>query len=589
MSSANRNILSAASVLAILLVGPAVPTHPQDRGASVIRSTTRLVQLNVEVLDKQGKPVGSLSRDDFQVLDNGNDQKLSHFSVTSSVVGGTRSPASPLVITNRPQQDGGDALGSVTIIVVEEYVDHNVRMPHWDGALQYARLEVMKFLATLQPGEQVALYAMRPEGLVVIHDLTDDSAALIAAAKALGTGQLKGKTLVAGSELRTMAAWMGTLRDKQTANNEDLSRVLVGEAFSAIAKHLQGSPRRMNAIWISSNFPSLVSGSHPGTMLGERDTILPDSWGASLPVFANTESDYDMWRRWARRLSNANISLYPMDAKGLANGGYTASQCTHCKYGEQAAAPGPSDASFHGSVVNMNSAYVPLPPGSVSDLFGKRQTMELLASETGGRAFYDTNALGEHMREVLEESRVTYVLAYYPGDSAWDGMYHHVEVKLKRPGLTVRCRKGYFALDKPLTPYQDGGLREAAKGLLESSGIGVTLNVSSNPLEWFMQDVVVKLDTQEIHFENSGGRWRAQIQVVFVQLAKDGRILDDIKDDLELALYPRTYNEATAQGWFYPKSIFVKPEAEKLRVVVRDHATGDVGSVSVPVRHDKAS
>ena len=215
--------------------------------------------------------------------------------------------------------------------------------------------------------------------------------------------------------------------------------------------------------------------------------------------------------------------------------------------------------------------------------------MELLASETGGHAFYDTNALGEHMREVLEESRVAYLLGYYPGDSAWDGKYHHVEVKLRRPGLTVRCRKGYFALDKALMPYQDSVLREAAKSLLESSGIGVTLSVSSNPLEWFQQDVVVKLDTQEIHFANSGGRWRAQIQLVFVQLAKDGRILDNIKDDLELALYPETYAEAEAQGWFYPKSVFVKPEAEKLRVVVRDLATGAVGSVSVPVRHDKTS
>jgi hypothetical protein len=119
--------------------------------------------------------------------------------------------------------------------------------------------------------------------------------------------------------------------------------------------------------------------------------------------------------------------------------------------------------------------------------------------------------------------------------------------------------------------------------MLEWSGIGVTLNVSSNPLEWFEQDVVVKLNPQEIHFENRDGRWKAQIDMVFAQLAKNGRILQSVKDHLELALLPQTYRDAATQGWFYPKSLDVDPKAEKLRVVVRDLATGNVGSVSVPV------
>jgi len=301
-------------------------------------------------------------------------------------------------------------------------------------------------------------------------------------------------------------------------------------------------------------------------------------------VFAEPESQYERLRALAQRLSNANVSVYPIESGGLATGGS----------GEPITGPSGgidprAQADPRARVLNTTAAYVAPPPGSVSGAFGARQAMELLASETGGRSFYDTNALGEHLREVVEEGRVAYLLGYYPGDGAWDGKYHHVEVKLKRPGLTVRCRKGYFALDKPLMPYQDSVLREAAKGLLESSGIGVTLNVSSNPLEWFMQEVVVKLDTQEIHFENSGGRWRAQIDMAFVQLAKDGRILDGIEDDLELALYPETYDEAVVEGWLYPKTVNIQPEAEKLRVVVRDLATGAVGSVSVAVRQDKGT
>jgi hypothetical protein len=100
---------------------------------------------------------------------------------------------------------------------------------------------------------------------------------------------------------------------------------------------------------------------------------------------------------------------------------------------------------------------------------------------------------------------------------------------------------------------------------------------------------VVKLDTQEIHFENGSGRWRAQMDMVFAQLSKDGRMLESVKDHLALALYPEDYRDAVTQGWFYPRTLDVNPQADKLRVVVRDLATGAVGSVSVPVYRPKGS
>jgi VWFA-related protein len=599
MGSANRNVLSAVGILAILLVGPAVPTNTQERGASVIRSTTRLVQFNVEVLDKQGKAVSGLSRDDFQVLDNGSEQKLSHFSASAAAVPRAASDTSPLEVSNRPQQ-GSEKTPGITVILVDELVLQDGSRREGERApIRSARLAVLQFLATLQPGEQVALYALRQEGVVVIHDLTDDPAGLIAAAKALGTGLLRTSVPIAGggfADARSVSSWLGN-RPRKEENREDLQRFLVDEAFQAIAHHLQGTPGRKNIVMISTDFPSLATGVDPELMTGERDAIVPIQRQAlPVPNFANTESEYEEFRDVARRLSNANISVYPMDAKALATplalGGGDAGANEH----EYHANAGPTkgvdpkvQSDPRNVALNSTAASIAPPPGSAFRLFGQRETMELLASETGGRAFYDTNALDQHLREVLEEGRVTYLLGYYPGDSAWDGKYHHVEVKLKRPGLTVRCRKGYFATDEPLPQDADIALREVARSMLDWSGMGVTLIVSSNPLEWSEQDIGVKLDTREIHFQNSGGRWRAQIDMAFAQLAGDGRILENIEDHVELALEPDTYEEAAVVGYLYPKTVSIKPEAEKLRVVVRDQATGAVGSVSVPVRHDKGT
>jgi hypothetical protein len=71
--------------------------------------------------------------------------------------------------------------------------------------------------------------------------------------------------------------------------------------------------------------------------------------------------------------------------------------------------------------------------------------------------------------------------------------------------------------------------------------------------------------------------------MAFVQFGKDGSILEGDRDRVLLALLPDTYSDAQTQGWFYPRKLWVEEQAEKLRVVVRDLATGAVGSASVPV------
>jgi hypothetical protein len=66
------------------------------------------------------------------------------------------------------------------------------------------------------------------------------------------------------------------------------------------------------------------------------------------------------------------------------------------------------------------------------------------------------------------------------------------------------------------------------------------------------------------------------------------RVLEGVKGHLELALCPERYRDAATLGWFYPRSLTVNPKAERLRVVVREPASGAVGSVSIPFAKTKA-
>ena len=559
-----------------------VPAYAQDTGVSaphargaldddipLLRATTRLVQVNAVVLDK-GRPVIGLTEDDFEVFDNGVRQKIVHFSSSPNSAPTEPVKRSPLVVSNR--QGMGGASG-VTVILVDELIldaplggDLSIA-----AQIRRARLDVLSYLSTIKPGQQVALYALRQDGVVVLHDFTDDSAALADAAKSLGGAGPRGKFLNLDNRrfngARTLNSWRqnapvvrGTRQDR--ADNE-VDEALPGWGFQAILEHLAGVPGRKNLVWISESLPRSATGFDLQTMLNARDANLDSERNpGDLPHHPDPRSHFNEIQSFARMLSNANIAVYPVDASGLTLNGAVSPMGSNTEFGTL----------------------------SGSDPF-QRAAADTIAAETGGQVVFDSNRLDSHLEEIVAQGESSYQIGYYPGDAAWDGKFHHIQLKVKpeRKGFTLLARKGYYAADAPPPPNSEAPLREAAHSVVEAPGIGVTLNVSSNPLERGPQDVVVKLDIHGIQFGQSEDRFRARLDMAFVELGKDGRILGGVKDRLLLSLLPDTYSHAEMQGWFYPRKLWVDAEAEKLRVMVRDLATGIVGSISVPIHRGKRS
>jgi VWFA-related protein len=546
-------VFKVASLVMSLLVVSAGPTPAQESDTSVLRTTTRLVQLNVVVLDKQRHPVHGLSEDDFQVFDNGMLKKIVHFAAGPEPALTMQSVRSPLMISNR--QTSTDRSPGVTVILVDELILDAIPVPPVDltAPIRSARLSVLKFLSTLQPGEQVALYALRREGVVVLHDFTDDPTEMIAAAKRLGGGGVRGKTIVLdrlkAERVDSLNTWsQNAPSSKSYRAGEDASTVMRGYGFQAIVKHLEGVPGRRNLVWISSSLPMAATGFDLAMMAnGAKANITPQPTlnnPTPTPAHSSPENHYDAVREFARWLSNANISVYPIDANGLTTGGHSEAQ---------------------------------------------RAAADIIATETGGQIVFDSNRLDEHLREIVAESGASYQIGYYPGDSAWDGKYHHVEIRLaRRTGLISRYRRGYFAAEQTAKQDEDAALWDAARSYVESPGIGLTVNVASNPLAWGPDDVVLKVDVRDIRFEQKGDRSNANLDIAFVQLGKDGRVVEGSKDRVAMALPSDVYDATESEGWFYPKTLWINPKAEKLRVVVRDLASGELGSVSVPIeRHFK--
>ena len=126
-------------------------------------------------------------------------------------------------------------------------------------------------------------------------------------------------------------------------------------------------------------------------------------------------------------------------------------------------------------------------PGSLqNELRLSQDSLRTLSEETGGFAVVNKNDFSTAFQRIVEDNSSYYVLAYYPPD-ARPGRTHKIEVRVTRPGLTVRARKAYLTPKKADAPKTTGNnpstpeLREALDSPLPVSGL--TMHVFASPFK----------------------------------------------------------------------------------------------------------
>src|SRR5206468_6614889 len=137
-------------------------------------------------------------------------------------------------------------------------------------------------------------------------------------------------------------------------------------------------------------------------------------------------------------------------------------------------------------------------------------SMKELAERTGGRAAYNTNDLARAIRRAIDDARVTYTIGYYSTNETQDGRYREIKVKVERPHLDVRYRKGYFAL-KPsdnTTGTRKDEIRAAVWSPLESTAVAANARVDFiDEPEPNTVNVFVQIDPATVGCRKEGDRW----------------------------------------------------------------------------------
>jgi hypothetical protein len=210
--------------------------------------------------------------------------------------------------------------------------------------------------------------------------------------------------------------------------------------------------------------------------------------------------------------------------------------------------------------------------------------MQVLATRTGGRAFFNDNDLRAALRRAADDSRLVYVLGYYPTHGKWNGKFHEVKIRAKRPGVQLWHRQGYFAQpEEPATTwYRQSVLNSAIWSPLSATRLGLTVRVGvTRP---GLLDLDLQFDPHDISFQTQGDTWEGELDLELVQLGPDERLLRSASRVASLRLTRPEYEQALQRKALilreWPEKV---PGATLLRVLARDVRSGRLGSVAIPL------
>lgn len=559
------------------------PQSPPEQ-AEIVRINTQLVQTDVMVFDKQGKFVTGLRPQDFELHIDGKPRPISFFELVST---GSANEESQLAAA-RNLRSVKDINAPVPADldrgrVIFFYVDDLHLSPN---NLVSARKVLLKYVDEEMRQNDEAGIASTSGQIGFLQQLTDNKTVLHAAIE-----RLKARPYSVGDTERPAMTEYQALAIER--NNRDVIDVFVEQimkdlpALSTIAAP-GGVPRgraeqhvRDRAHTILQQAATIASQSLFGLeSLVRSAAALP---GRKLLFFLSDgfflDDQNSINREQVRHVTSLaahnSVVIYSIDTRGLIATLTDASTDT------------PSDPS--GRLQSIASR----------ELVESQDAMNALASDTGGRAIFNTNALDAGVSYALNETSNYYLLAWRP--ESIDGKterFHHLEVNVVgRPDLTVRVRKGFFDFERSTVPKRE---KDSGAGTADDSSSNKNeaklraaiiapfadrgLPVSSS-LTWTMtgdnkqtMNVALQVSGSAITFEDDKDRRTGVVQVVGSVYDDQGKAGGGFSERLTVHAPTGETDSSATPDIVYNYPLTLPPGLYQVRIAVRDEKSGNIGS-----------
>jgi VWFA-related protein len=568
----------------------AAPARPQETVPAV---KAELVQLDAVVTDAQGRPVSDLTREAFEVLEDGKPQRLTHFLFVSSAT----PAAAPVPPGTPPAAAAGPEAprpGRQIVIVVDD-------LHIAPGNLEFTQTALLRFVDEFTaPDDRIAL--VTTSSLGGIGQLSLDRAALKTAIGQLAYREatvvpargsqitpaqaeliLKGDLSALQLGARSLIAEPGSLFEgtspRAALSEAGAGPAAAGASIAATAQERaaeQEAQRQARGILSEALRFSVVTLSALDDVvrslasLPGRKLCLLVSDGFLYGAGTSEERTREL-RRVIDAATRSGAVVYSLDPRGLATGGTDASVAG-------AAAPAGLRERVERQSVQLH-----------------HETLMALANDTGGFLVRGGNDLADGLRRMLDDNRAYYLMAYEPTNRKRDGKFRRIELRLtSHPGYTVRTRRGYFAPDDKepkraaaapapavVAPALDAAAARALLAApLPAEGVPVRLAADflSLPAQGSRVIVQAHIDLARLDWEQAQDRHRAGLELVGGVYDASGRpVGEPFGRRADFDLSTAEHRRAVTEGLSYQHQLALAPGRYEVRLVARDSRQARVG------------
>lgn len=531
-------------------------TQPGGQGTYRLSVNANIVLTNVVVRDKKtGAVVKGLKASDFTILENGKPQRVSSFdfqNVDEAAVLAEKTTvmgkASVADLLERNMAANTQQLRDHRLIVMffdlssmqDEDIDRAV-----DAGLKYVNTQ-------MQPADLVALVSLST-GLSLDQDFTADK----------------------GTLLRGLARYNGTDPTGFANGNTGTSEGTSDDASSFVADDSE-----YNSLNTDRELLAIRQIARSLERVDQRKSMLFFSGGLTRNGIENQAS----LRAATNAAARANLAIYSVDTRGLQ------------------ALPPVGDAS-RGSLRGTSAYSGAAVQGQFNANFNSQETLATLSTDTGGKAFFDSNDFGPAFQQVQRDTEAYYILGFHSTDDRRDGSFRHLTVKLNRSDVRLEYRPGYYApadFQHQKTEDRELALQQQLKSDLPATDVALYLQAlyfragdSAHGNTLFIP-VSLIVPGSQIPFTRSRGREgdrdKATLDILGQVRNAQGIAVGNVRETVKLALDQA--QQVSRRNIQYSTGFVLAPGRYHLKFVVRENETGNLGSfetdLNVPDLHKSA-
>src|SRR5258708_4334149 len=524
-----------------LQAAPPVPAQQAGQTESRIQVTSELGLVNVVARDKKGNLVRDLKKGDFTLFEDGKRQDISTFDfenvdelatagAAEATVSGVSAPGTVL----RSGKQAAPSLDARDRRLILLFFDFSAMEPEQiDRSVDAAK----KFVSTkMQPADLIALVSLATN-MHVDLDFTDDRTKLLGALTAYTSGQGQGfengSTGSAEGAAETSGAFSA---DDTDFNTFSADRKLL--ALQSLMQALGKLPQKKSLVYFSNGI------SQTGA---DNQSALRATTAAAV---------------------KANVSIYSMDIRGL-----------------QAFPPGgeAQSASLHGQSAYSGASVLNDLNGNASS----QETLATLSSDTGGKAFFDSNDFGGVFAQVQKDSSAYYVLGFTSNNPLKDGKFRRLKVQVNRPDLKLDFRSGYYAgrdFEHLNRADREQQIQDELASELSQTDVAVYAGAA-----YFRQDdshyylaVSLVIPGSQIPFVQAKDKDSATIDIVG-EVRADGKFaVGHLRDTVKLAV--DSAQQVRRKNVQYNTGFLLAPGSYHLKFVVRENQSGRLGTFETDVQ-----